>query len=327
MNLVGTSWPILDYLPSDGVWFVFSEFSSAQSIFPKVIIKGESNAVPSDGPIDYLYQACYLDYNARINRFKEFFDTHYLNFQHPVWKELYELFQASDHLPISALDVWKGLVKSPKGMLTFFFSDYYDPILTQKISRELGFIWQLISVRKWEESYEAYFEFLEAKGYNVGTANALKSDKLREIQNVLGLISLERLLDKTAFPIPVQLIATLFESKINGTDRSPGLRRRNPIPEQGITFVDKFIQIKFQQLPDELKNILPLGLPDWEKAIIYLPIILAYHSINGGFIQNQELNPEILFGIKLRMDFDQNYFDDVFSYVQGFCYFNNSINT
>lgn len=59
INLDGTSWPILDYLPSDGVWFVFSEFSSAQSVIPRVIIKGEISAVTYDGPIDYLYQACF----------------------------------------------------------------------------------------------------------------------------------------------------------------------------------------------------------------------------------------------------------------------------
>jgi hypothetical protein len=210
INLEGTSWPILDYLPSDGVWFVFSEFSSAQSIIPKVIIKGESSPVTSDGPIDYLYQACYLDYDSRIYRFKEFFDSHYLNFDHPVWKELYELFQASDHLPISALDVWKGLVKSPKGMLTFFFSDYYDPNLILKISQELGFIWQLVSVYRWKESYASYLEYLNSKYFHLNTTR-LRTDKLSEIQNVLGLESLVDLFNEATGPIPVQLIVSLLK--------------------------------------------------------------------------------------------------------------------
>jgi hypothetical protein len=326
INLEGTSWPILDYLPSDGVWFVFSEFSSAQSIIPKVIIKGESSSVTSDGQIDYLYQACYLDYDSRIYTFKEFFDSHYLNFDHPVWKELYELFQASDHLPISALDVWKGLVKSPKGMLTFFFSDYYDPNLILKISQELGFIWQLVSVYRWKESYASYLEYLNSKYYNLNTTR-LRTDKLSEIQNVLGLESLVDLFNEATGPIPVQLIVSLLNWKINGQEGGPGVRTRHPEGEHWASFAGGFIDLKFRQLPDELRNILPDGLHSWQKPVVYLPIILAYHSINGGFIQVQELNPEVLLGIKLNMDFDKTYFDDAFSCVQGFCYFNYSNNT
>uniref|UniRef100_UPI0040473F22 STY4851/ECs_5259 family protein n=1 Tax=Algoriphagus sp. TaxID=1872435 RepID=UPI0040473F22 len=328
INLAGTSWPIMDYLPSDGVWFVFSEFGSEQSIIPKVIIKGEGSTVPSDDPIDYLYQACFLDYDSRIYRFKEFFDTHYLNFDHPVWKELYELFQASDHLPISALDVWKGLVKSPKGMLTFFFSDYYDPNLILKISQELGFIWQLVSVYKWEESFSSYLENLNSKYPNTTTIR-LRSEKLSEIQNVLGLQSLVDLLNKVTGPISVQLIASLLKMKINGQEGTTGVRtrHRHPEGEHWASFAGGFIDLKYRQLPDELKNILPDGLHSWQKPVVYLPIILAYHSIHGRFIRVQELNPEVLLGIKLNMDFDQTYFDDVFSCVQGFCYFNYSTNS
>jgi hypothetical protein len=325
ISLAGTSWPILDYLPSDGVWFVFSEFSSAQSIIPKVIIKGESSPVNSDGPIDYLYQACYLDYDSRIYRFKEFFDTHYLNFDHPVWEELYDLFQTSNHLPISALDVWKGLVKSPKGMLTFFFSEFNDPNLILKISQELGFIWQLVPVYRWEESFASYSENLNSKYPNRITIR-LRSDKLDEIQNVLGLQSLVDLFNEITGSIPIQLIASLLQMKINGQEGSPGVRTRHPEGEHWASFAAGFIDLKFRQLPDELRNILPDGLHSWQKPVVYLPIILAYHSINGRFIRVQELNPEVLLGIKLNMDFDQTYFDDVFSCVQGFCYFNYSNN-
>ena len=321
-KLEGTSWPILDYLPSDGVWFVYSEFGSAQSIVPKVIIKGKISAIPEDGPIDHLYQACYLDYDSRIQRFKEFFDTHYLNFDHPVWKELYELFQASEHLPISALDVWKGLVKSPKGMLTFFFSDYFNSNLTRKISEELGFIWQLVSVYRWKESFTTYLEYLNSKDLKFDT-NRSKAIKLSEIQNILGLESLAVLLNENPVPINIQLISILMDGHINGQEGSPGIRTRHLEDKKWPLFVGEFISSKFNQLPNELKNLLPTELKNWQMPVVYLPIILAYHSINGRFIRVQELNPEILLGIKLNMDFDKTYFDDVYSLIQGFYFVQN----
>lgn len=267
-----------------------------------------------------------MDYDSRIYRFKEFFDSHYLNFDHPVWKELYELFQASDHLPISALDVWKGLVKSPKGMLTFFFSEFNDPNLILKISQELGFIWQLVPVYRWEESFASYLENLNSKNPNRITIR-LRSDKLSEIQNVLGLQSLVDLFNEITGSIPIQLITSLLQMKINGQEGSPGVRTRHPEGEHWSSFAAGFIDLKFRQLPDELRHILPAGLHSWQRPVVYLPIILAYHSINGRFIRVQELNPEVLLGIKLNMDFDQTYFDDVFSCVQGFCYFNYSTNS
>jgi len=232
------------------------------------------------------------------------------------------LFQASEHLPISALDVWKGLVKSPKGMLTFFFSDYFNSNLTRKISEELGFIWQLVSVYRWKESFTTYLEYLNSKDLKFDT-NRSRAIKLSEIQNILGLESLAVLLNENPVPINIQLISILMDGHINGQEGSPGIRTRHLEDKKWPLFVGEFISSKFNQLPNELKNLLPTELKNWQMPVVYLPIILAYHSINGRFIRVQELNPEILLGIKLNMDFDKTYFDDVYSLIQGFYFVQN----
>src|SRR5690606_14231445 len=121
-KMIEGSCTILEILPSEGTWFVFSSSASKITVIPRVIIKGEKNTTPDGNSIEFLHEASHLDYGQRIARFKEFFDSIYLNFEHPVWKEIYELYKVTEQLPISALDVWKGLIKSPKGILTFFFS-------------------------------------------------------------------------------------------------------------------------------------------------------------------------------------------------------------
>lgn len=329
IQLSGSNCNILEKLPTDGIWFLFSNANSNESIIPKVIVKGDKKTTPNNQPIEHLFEACYLEYDQRILRFKEFFDTQYLNFNHPVWKELYDLYKATDHLPISALDVWKGLVKSPKGMLTFLFSQYADSELIQKVSQELGFIWHLVSVYRWHEAFNTWIKYLESSYSNNWLFDSLKTSKLETIKNEFGLDSLVELLFQNILTIPVNLLIQLIDEDINGKEGRLGVRSRHPDGILWSSYAKDFIIDKFQQLPCELKSVFPNYLHGWQKPVIYLPAILAYHSVNGRFIDVQELNPEILLGIKLNMDFDKTYFDDVFSKIQGFCftqYFNNQKN-
>jgi hypothetical protein len=325
VQLKDNSCNINDILTNEGFWFVFSSSDSQKSVFPTVIIRGEKRTT-IDEPIQFLWEGSFLSYDQRIFRFKEFFDTHYLNFSHPVWKELYELYKATEHLPISALDVWKGLVKSPKGMLTFLFSHYADSALIQKVSQELGFIWHLISVYRWQEAFGAWIHFILNSETFYQHSEILKSMKLSVIKNQLGLHSLVVLLSENVQAINITFLSYLVNSDINGEEGRLGIRTRHPEGVYWASYAGEFILEKLKQLPEELKNIIPIGLHSWQKPVVYLPVILGYQSINSRFIKVNELSPEILLGIKLNIDFDKTYFDDVYSKVQGYCfnqYFNN----
>jgi hypothetical protein len=320
IQLVDNKCNIIETLPSEGVWFVFSNSDSEKSIIPTVIIKGEKRIKAGDSPIQHLWEGSFLGFDQRIQRFKEFFDSCHLNFDHEVWKELYELFKATEHLPISALDVWKGLVKSPKGMLTLLFSSYADSALIQKVSQELGFLWHLVSVYRWQEIFSAWLAKLTNSENYFQFVDAFRSDKLNIIENELGLYSLVVLFNQTPNNFSIQSLKDIVQSVVNGGAGKLGVRARNPQGVFWASFVGSFIIEKFTQLPEELRSILPDGLHGWQKPVIYLPVILAFHSVNGRLINPQELNPEILLGFKLNMDFDKVYFDDVYSMVQGFCF-------
>lgn len=311
---------VLEYLPSEGTWFVFSDPVSITTVVPHVIVKGEKCTSVDENPIEFLHEACHLDYGQRITRFKEFFDSLYLNFEHSVWKELYDLYKVTEHLPISALDVWKGLIKSPKGILTFFFSQYADPTLLQRVSEELGFIWHFVSVYRWQEAFLAWSDsIMNSKTYSQ-FFEIFRSNKLTRIKNELGLLSLVEFLGKEPKTMNIQLLAHVIASDINGESGSLGIRTRHPEGVFWASYVGDFILEKFKQLPEELKRIIPVGLHGWQKPVVYLPIILAYQSVKGRIIKVNELTPEILLGIKLNMEFDRTYFDGVYSIVQGFCF-------
>ncbi|MEB2786516.1 STY4851/ECs_5259 family protein [Algoriphagus persicinus] len=318
LNIITNEFNIIEFIPTDGIWFLFSKECSHNSITPKVIIKGDKKINEDEAPIQQLWEGSFFDYEKRISRFKEFFDAKYLQFDDPVWKELYELFKATEHLPISALDVWKGLVKSPKAMLTFLFSSFAELALIQKVSLELGFIWHLVSLYRWQEAFGTWSDYLEKSEEYNQIANIFKSAKLELIKNELGLDSLVELLNQTPDVMTSQQLAYFVNLDINGETGRLGLRGRHPDGVFWASYAKEFIVDKIKDLPNELKNIVPNGLYGWQKPVIYLPLVLAYHSNNSRFINVHELRPEILLGIKLNMDFDKAYFDDVYSKVQGF---------
>jgi hypothetical protein len=295
-------------LPEDGSWFVYGSNEFSFKIAPKVIVKGDSqiNGDP-EIPINALSEGSNLKYLDRIKSFKEFFDARYLDFSHDVWRELYDLYQATKHLPMNALDVWKGLVKSPKGMLTFLFSEYRDPKLIKQLTDQLGFLWQLVSIHKWNESFNTWLDI----DTNIHNIEDLKST----LDEILGLKNLLINLNK---PDMEEQFNNEINVAINGTGGKPGVRGRH---DNGSwpTYAYEFINTKFNQLPTQIKNIIPCVDNRNEKSVIFLPVILAYHSVNGNYILVNELSPEILLSFKLNMDFDRTYFDDVYAKIQGFC--------
>jgi hypothetical protein len=302
---------IMPCLPNDGRWFLFSQTNSQFKIAPMVILKGIEaiNGDPQQ-PINSLAEGSnILEYKIRIDRFKEFFDGLHLNFNHGVWKELYELYKATEHLPMNALDMWKGLVKSPKGMLTYLFSPYADPIIITRLTNELGFVWHMISVFRWHECF------------NIWLDNEDNIQYIEEFRNIIeDTIGLEKLftnLNQQNFAVNDNYKNDLF-IEINGAAGTPGIIGRHNDADWPC-YASNLIIEKFKLLPPALKNTIPRVQYGWQKPIVFLPFILAYHSVNGKFILVQELTPEILMGIKLNINFDKKYFDDIYAKVQGFC--------
>jgi hypothetical protein len=309
---------IMHYLPENGRWFVYSSSDFKFKIGPKVIVKGinEMNGNP-EVPLNELSEGSGLNFEPRIRRFKEFFDGRYLDFSHDVWRELYDLYQATKHLPMNALDVWKGLVKSPKGMLTFLLSSYADTELIKRITDEMGFIWHFISLYRWKETYGEWLISIPNMPFNENHRDLLKQNKLQLIES-LELFCLKEYLIGNLINLPNIILQDLINVDINGSDGNLGLRSRHP---EGLwaNYASDFINKKFWELPNTLKDMIPHIHQEFQKSVVFLPVIMAYHSVNGNHIMVRELTPEILLGFKLNMEFDKTYFDDVYAKVQGFC--------
>lgn len=311
---------VMDVLPSEGKWFVYAKADAIRSIFPVVISKGDFLIKQTNGPINYLSEATTLDFDSRIQRFKEYFDNLYLNFEHGVWKELYDLFIATEHLPISALDIWKGLVLSPKGMLTLLLSFYGVPDLIHRVSQELSFMWQMVQIDIWKEVFVNWEDQLNHSEIYAKHKDSLIKDKLLIIKTQLGIKSIEDYLSDSPQKINADVLLILISADINGSEGSMGLRTRHPDGVFWASHAADYIKDKFKFLPVEIRNLIPDGLHSWQKPVAYLPVILGYHSVVGDFISLNEINAEVMLGFKLNIDFDRQYFEDVYAGVQGYCY-------
>lgn len=310
---------IMHNLPENGRWFIYSSSDFKFKIAPKVIVKGinEMNG-NREIPINALSEGSNLNYSDRIKSFKDYFDAKYLDFTHDVWRELYDLYQATKHLPMNALDVWKGLVKSPKGMLTFLFSSYADTELIKRITNEMGFIWHFISLYRWKETYGEWLKSIPDKPLIENYSELLRQNKLQLIES-LELFCLKEYLLGSLNNLPSQILRFLINDDINGNEGNLGLRSRHP---EGLwaNYASDLINQKFWTLPNILKEMIPHIHQEFQKPVVFLPVIMAYHSVVGNHINvREELKPEMLLGFKLNMDFDKAYFDDVYAKVQGFC--------
>lgn len=320
---------ILNFI-SEGRWLIFASEDSKESYAPKLIINDKLPQYDNDfdDSISEISQACRIDPTRRFEALKKLFDASYNNFSTDLWRELYELYQETKHLPMNALDVWKGLIKSPKGMLTFLFSNYADEEFITRITNEMGFIWQLIELSTWIETYKIWLDYTSKLPSIHLYAKELKDTKIKLIRS-LKLDCLIEFLENTFGRLNSNNLAFIIQNEINedinGSQGKLGLRTRHP---EGIwaNYACDYIDRKFNNLPQDLKNMIPKINQYFQKPVVYLPVIMAYHSVKGNYINESEITPEILLGFKMNMNFDKIYFDDVFSKLQGFCiiqYFKN----
>jgi hypothetical protein len=176
-----------------------------------------------------------------------------------------------------------------------------------------------VPVFRWKETFSNWSVSILNSKNNSRFFEVFKSTKLNEIKNELGLYGLIDYFNSEHQTINIQLLNFLLSNDINGESGKLGVRARHSGGVFWASYASDFLVEKFNLLPEDLKNALPRVLPNWQKPVVYLPVILAYQSVNSSFIKLYDLEPEIILGIKLNMDFDREYFDDVYSKVQGFC--------
>ncbi|MBO4793124.1 MAG: STY4851/ECs_5259 family protein [Deltaproteobacteria bacterium] len=154
-------WEIAEYLDRPGPWLIFDD-TEGTSLRP---LLWNMNEGKDEKPINSLQAAIALeDSGSRLKAFSSCIASMERNLDAPEWPTLLDLLKHVKSLPLSTLEVWQGLIRSPRIMaiLALHPGISFQHVIS-RISTELPFLWNFVSRKDWKtagESIRKYFEKL-----------------------------------------------------------------------------------------------------------------------------------------------------------------------
>ncbi|XOV94586.1 MAG: STY4851/ECs_5259 family protein [Bacteroidota bacterium] len=309
-------WNLESSLP-EGLWFVYSSKESERMVRPKLFINQiEKPEINSQLSIANIHEACWMSFKDRQAKLIDYFNNKHNQFDDRLWQELYNLHQETKHLPFDTLDVWKALVKSEKGMLTFLLSNWVDEDLITNLAREFSFSWRLIPIDLWTDTLQNwYLENQQSPAFE-----HIMSYKTGFIQSELEFSLIKQIIQGSRIEISEKDFILSLTGMING-DGNAGLRiKHGEGTGKWPTLASDYIKEKYKLMPNYYRSIIPGQFANWQKPVIYLPVIMAYQSVYGNMINQTELDPKTKLSLWLTAEFDQDYFKSAFDLCQSFFY-------
>lgn len=318
-----TGWTFPENMDKSGKWFYFSKKGAAANLRPSVAILADWIDEDTCETVNEIHEASNHSFSNRQTVLTSLFNRIATDFGNLNWRTLQHLNNSTQHLPLNALDVWKALVKSDKGLVTFFLQ--FDPVTIGKLSREFSVNWHKITVTIWLEGFSAYYDTLP-----VSVATLIVEQKLQELEASFSLNSLAQIIriellgGKARQDFQICQHQFFIQPEINreivGEIGRPGLIQRHN-SQRFPTHLSREVIGSFNRLPETVKDILS-DLPSgflFVRSIAYLPVLFAYQSVNpdalylGGFNSHQ---------VTQLIDFDEEYFYHIYNLAQSFCWLN-----
>lgn len=307
-----------------GKWFYFSATDSAVSLRPAVAIRAEAADAETRETVDELHEASNHSFTNRQAVLTDLFDRMAADFDNVNWTTLQHLHEATKHLPLNALDVWKALVCSNKGLVAFFLRS--DSILIGKVGQAFSVNWQGIPVAVWLNGFQTYQAYLKNNAPNA-VANLVLMAKIQELESSFSLTSLSQIIRTTLLGEPASqefsasknalFVQFGLNGPILGGSGTPGLihQTKGKFP----VHLSSELLNAFKQLPTPIQNLLP-PIPSnfgYIRPVTYLPIVLAYHSVCPDALPVADWDRHKMMQL---IDFDLDYVNHIFNLIQSFCW-------
>jgi hypothetical protein len=246
----------------------------------------------------------------RVEYFKEIFAALANDFNDPLWLELHLMYQETKHLPLSTFDVWTGLSKCHKALALAYF--FFDSNFLYELEHQFLINWYSISVEDWSNAGDHYQAYLEK--HQIGEMNII-ANKL----DYIDMTTIRALLQRQKLDlINLSLLTIVVQQQVNGTEVCSGLRPRKASEKNWPTQLATDVIRWFNILDPSIRSTMVEHLNDWEKPVAYLPYVLACHSVKPKLFDLDDLDAKQRFVLKQMVDFDKDYFVQIFNLVQGF---------
>ncbi|WP_375446102.1 STY4851/ECs_5259 family protein [uncultured Fibrella sp.] len=317
-------WQFPAHCAEGGKWFFFSAADSTASIRPSVAIRTELIEVDTRETVDELHEASNHSFDNRQAVLTNLFDRMGDDFENVNWTTLDLLYKATKHLPMNALDVWKALICSNKGLVAFFLR--FDSIPIAALSRAFSVNWHLIPIATWLEGFQAFHTYLTHTTSDA-VARIVLVAKVQELESSFSLISVGQiirtnLLDEAASQEFSSSGNTLFvkyglSGPILGGGGQSGLLHQTK--EKFPVHLSPDLLNAFKLLPNPIQDLLPTIPPNFGyiRPVTYLPIVLAYHSVHPDKLPISNWDRHKVMQL---IDFDTDYFNQTLNLIQSYCW-------
>jgi len=307
----------------EGVWMIYPESNSTIFFRPKIWSLG-SKQTTTDLLIEIAEVAYQKGRDARITKLVTLINSISNDFHNINWKELELLWAWTNHLPLSAFDVWTAFSQSPKGLVSLICQ--FERNLIDRFNSEFPIIWEAIAVDDWVHGFKHFKEYTNELFPSF--SHDIIDDKIQYVEKQLRLECTGEILraevlsqnDNQQFMVecPAQFIKNLINGWYKGGHEQPGLLHKDAETDWPELLRDELTRA-FENLPNFIKDILPQISFDHHKSAVYLPALLAFKTIDSKAYPI-ELTPDKVFKMAMIRAFDEQWFYSIYNVVQSQCW-------
>lgn len=241
----------------------------------------------------------------------------------PEWESLLALFKRTRNLPLSTLEVWKFLIRSPAVMALIALHPGIDFDGTiSRVDTELPFLWHSVSRRDWKNAGKqilSYYERILPEGIN---ARSIWEEHLRQrllemgaakpdIHYVLHLSFALPWYERgrqalKEFYSPDQVDWELFAGEKSGMQELMRRHLEEDWPEYFRPHFDELLT----RLP-ALARFMKRWPDDYRQSVVGLPIALTLRAwLDPASLRKAFNDPDFIFNTRTHLRFDEKWFEE-----------------
>ena len=311
------TWEVSARLDTPGPWLIFDD-TGGTSLRP--LLWSVTDDTHDDLSRDRLQRAiAEKDRETRQKAFQDCVSVMEQNLEAPEWLTLVSLLDHVKNLPLSTLEIWQALLRSPRIMAMIALHPGISfPSLTSRVSTELPFLWILVSRKDWAVAstyVRQYFETLIPGDMARKVWQDLMQRRMEKIGSccpaVNALLHLAICLpceEKDLNAIKIVFTAPHVTSLLFKDDNSEmqKLLRRHADDEWPIDFISTVEQERYRN------DITPFLFfaQRHQNGVLGLPILLAIQAFVSRDV-SIPLPPEqdVIFNIRKHLHFDAEWFE------------------
>lgn len=182
-------WDLSDLDAQSGLWMVYSKTASSLQVrpilFQPVLLPLMPDAQKGSCPLTVAMAG--KDPSQRALDISVVVEAMAVDLSHPSWKLIANQWSVIGHLPLSALDYWRAISRSPAACLSVLLQLGGGQDLAKRMQRELGVIWELLPLSAVKAARQQF-----RRHWEVSCGNVLSSEQLdlmcdAQLQTLAGI--------------------------------------------------------------------------------------------------------------------------------------------